>query len=111
MTSFRTRTARLAVAAVLTLGIAGTSTAAFATSPAFPHGPIDLAPGGGGPDDPRPEGPGDFTDAPPEPDCNPILASCDLAPNPGGGDGGGDEGTDPGPSVDGAVVANPTFTG
>ena len=39
-------------------------------------------PGGNGPDDPRPQGPGDFTNPEPGPDCNPILASCDLTAPP-----------------------------
>ncbi|MCU0310823.1 MAG: hypothetical protein MUE36_07770 [Acidimicrobiales bacterium] len=111
MNTFRTRTARIALAAVLTLGIAGTGTAAHAAVPAFPQGPTDLVPGGNGPDDPRPEGPGDLTGTPDEPDCPPLLASCDITSDPGDAGDGGNGGNGGEAQVDPAVVATPTFTG
>jgi hypothetical protein len=108
MTDIRTRTLRILLAGAMSLGVLGTATAAHALTP--PHQP-DVEIAQPGPDDPTPpRGPDDLTAG--EVDCNPVLASCDLAPNPtdpgddGGSDGGGQDA-----EVDDAVVAHPTFTG
>jgi|GEM_PF-1500270 len=108
MTTFRSRTIRILAATALTVGLAGTGTAAFASTPAHnpapgnialpqpgpvdPHGPGDIAIPDPGPT--PPQGPGDLTNGEPEPECPPQLASCDLAPNPGNpGDGTPDDGS------------------
>ncbi len=108
MTDIRTRTLRILLAGAMSLGVLGTATAAHALTPPAPHqGGVEIAQPG--PDDPTPPaGPDDLTS--PEPECNPILASCDLAPNPTVPDDGGSDGSD-GSDVDDAVVAHPTFTG
>ncbi|MCD9625705.1 hypothetical protein [Rhabdothermincola salaria] len=116
MTSIRTRTLRIVAATALTVGLAGSSTAVYALTPAPDPGPTDLAPGGNGPDDPGFGGPDDLTTPTTEPECHPFLATCDLAPNPEDpGDPGDPEVDDGGPEVDdGAavpVVVRPTFTG
>lgn len=108
MTDLRTRTLRILFAGALGLGlVGGVATSAHALTPPAPQHQTEIA--NPEPDDPRPPvGPDDLTAA--DPDCHPLLASCDLAPNPGdGGDGGGVDGG--GAAVDDSVVATPTFTG
>lgn len=107
MTSIRTRTIRLAVATALTVGLAGSSTAVVALTPAQVPGPTELAPGGDGPDDPGFGGPDGFTTPTTEPECHPFLASCDLTSNP---DDPGEPG-DPGSGAADPVVVRPAFTG
>jgi hypothetical protein len=106
MTDLRTRTLRILLAGALGLGlVGGVATSAHALTPPAPQQQVDEI-GVPEPDDPRPPvGPGDLTNG--EDECHPLLASCDLAPNPGDG-GGVDDG---GAEVDDSVVATPTFTG
>jgi hypothetical protein len=116
MYALRARTARLVLAAALTAGIAGTAPVASALTPPHPGGaptaianpdPDDTVP------DPGPGGPDDLTTPEEDPDCHPLVASCDLVDRPDdpGEPGDEDQPEDPDGDVDDTVVARPTFTG
>jgi hypothetical protein len=114
MTSFRTNAARVLVAAALTLGIAGTGTAAFALQPVGPGGIVVGPVGPGDPEigdiddfavDECPEDPCGIIDPTPEPEPDDDLPEAQPEPEVDEDDEGADV------EVDDAVVANPTFTG
>ncbi|HEY6531059.1 MAG TPA: hypothetical protein VIY72_02060 [Acidimicrobiales bacterium] len=113
MTTFRTNAARVLVAAALTLGIAGTGTAAFALQPVGPGGTVvgPIGPGDhpeiGDIDDltidPCPDDPCGGIDPTPEPEPDDDLPEAQPEPD--------HEDEDDDAGVDDAVVAHPTFTG